>query len=266
MTRAPIRLPFLCALALAACAPRPASAGRASRSSAAEPAAGTAPAGKSALDWHAPLGKKQRLEVATVLGDVRIEPASGGEARVRAFKSGRDADRIRVEVKEHGDTITIHTVYPEHAHDLDARVDFVVQVPADRRTEAETVNGDITAHGVRGTLRLESVQGDIDVAGPSTLEAETVNGKVSAALEGEGPSHLSAVNGGVEVILPARGGARLQASTVSGSIDSDVPLDRPGGGRFAVGDTGSAVVGDGRMSLELSTVNGPIRIRKGRAG
>jgi len=88
-----------------------------------------------------------------------------------------------------------------------------------------------------------------------------VNGSISASIGAERwPQALefSTVNGGITLELPAEPNADLSASTVNGSISTDFPLTVRGKfGRRSVHGT----LGKGGTDLNLSTVNGRIRLR-----
>jgi DUF4097 and DUF4098 domain-containing protein YvlB len=70
---------------------------------------------------------------------------------------------------------------------------------------------------------------------------------------------LEAVNGELELRMAAGAGARVQANTVSGEIHSDFPLSVR---KEVVGSHASGTLGDGSTKIDLSTVNGEIKIKK----
>jgi hypothetical protein len=243
-------------LALLSCAPA-SSAAEPQRPTRA-PAAGPAPAldAKADLDWR---GDVDALQLGTVVGDVKITRATGPKARVRAFKSGPDADRVRIEVDEHDGRVSVHAEYPERG-DIDARVDFVVEVPGGVELEANVVTGDVDVKGVDAALAVKSVNGDIATAGSPDVQVSTVNGSVVVNLpKAARRAQLDAVNGRLEVRLPKTLGASLRASTLNGSIDSDFPLHRD---RELVGSRATGKLGDGKATVTLETVNGRIKIGK----
>jgi DUF4097 and DUF4098 domain-containing protein YvlB len=67
------------------------------------------------------------------------------------------------------------------------------------------------------------------------------------------------VNGGITIDLPANVSTDVRASTVNGGIVTDFPLT-------VIGRLGprrlNGTIGSGGRRLELSTVNGTIRLRK----
>src|SRR5687767_14127599 len=85
-------IPTLAALCLLACA-APTRADGASRTDAT-----VAPATKADFEWKGEVASGGRVQVSTVNGDVRVEPATGNTIRVRGTKSGKDAARVTIEV------------------------------------------------------------------------------------------------------------------------------------------------------------------------
>jgi hypothetical protein len=249
-------LVFASGLALVGCSPAKTATEpqRPTRAPAVAPAAAVDE--KADLDWR---GDLDELELATVEGDVKVTRAAGREARVRAFKSGPDADDVRIEVEERDGRVVVRARYPERSN-TDARVDFVVEVPDGIELEAAVVSGNVDVSGVDAKVAIESVNGNVATAGARDVAASTVNGSVLVILPAPAKrAELEAVNGKLEVRLPATIGARLRASTLNGRIRSDFPMQH--GGEI-VGSHASAELGDGAADVKLSTVNGPIAIKK----
>src|SRR5712672_803919 len=185
-------------------------------------------AGAQAQDfnWHGRLAAGKRLEVKGVNGDVRAVLASGAEAVVNARKDARrsDPDDVKIEVVESADGITICAVYPTPARarrentcepgdhwssstdNNDVTVDFDVQVPAGIEFNGQTVNGEMSAEGLKADVRASTVNGSVKVTTTGLAEASTVNG-------------------GITLILPnGKLDTEVRANTVNGDIETDWPL------------------------------------------
>jgi hypothetical protein len=130
---------------------------------------------------------------------------------------------------------------------------------------ASTVNGRVEVRNVGGPVRATTVNGSVDVGtknGP--VEATTVNGSVDvhmSALSGDGDMRFSTVNGDITVETPPSLDARVRLGTMHGSISSDYPVQLSGrfGPRRAEG-----TIGRGGREIEMETVNGSIELRKSR--
>ena len=234
------------------------------------------------FNWHGRLAAGKRLEVKGVSGDVRAVLTSG-EAVVNATKHSRrsDPDEVEIKVVESEAGITICAVYPtprrarrentcepgdgwhSSTEDNDVTVDFEVQVPAGVEFLGQTVNGEMSAEGLKADVRASTVNGSVRVTTTGLAEASTVNGSVYVQMgraNWDSELEFSTVNGGITLIMPSKLDTEVRASTVNGEIDSDWPMMMSGkfGPRRLRG-----TIGAGGRTLSLSTVNGEIRLRKG---
>lgn len=225
------------------------------------------------FDWH---GAASGVHVTNVNGDIEVEHTTGSEVEVAAKRSGPDAEKVRVEMDKRGKEVFFRVVYPQSRRtktvrtgrrtvvtntNVDARVDFVLKVPAGTGIEATTVNGQLTAHVAASDLELEAVNGRIEASGSGDVRASTVNGTVSVAVPKAHASRveLNSVSGALRVELPESVGATFAAQTLSGGIHSDYALDRA---REMVGSRARGTHGDGKVDIDLETVSGAIRIEK----
>ena len=235
------------------------------------------------FNWHGRLAAGKRLEVKGVNGDVRAVLASGAEAVVNARKHSRrsDPDEVEIKVVESEDGITICAVYPtprrareendcapgdrwhSNTENNDVVVDFEVQVPAGVEFNGKTVNGEMSAEGLKGDAHVSTVNGSVRVTTTGLAEASTVNGSVYAQMgraDWTDDLEFSTVNGGITLILPVKLDTEVRASTVNGEIETDWPLMVSG--RFSNRRI-RGTIGAGGRALSLSTVNGEIRLKKG---
>jgi hypothetical protein len=130
---------------------------------------------------------------------------------------------------------------------------------------ASTVNGRVEVQNVGGEVRASTVNGSVDVTtrnGP--VDASTVNGSVNVrmtALTGDDDMRFHTVNGDVIVETPPSLDAKVSLSTLHGSISSDYPVQLSG--RFGP-RRASGTIGRGGREIEMETVNGSIELRKAR--
>ena len=244
----------------------------------------TALAGAAAQDfnWHGRIAAGKRLEVKGVNGDVRAVLTSGGETVVNARKHARrsDPDDVEIKVVESDDGITICAVYPtpprarkentcepgeswhSNTENNDVVVDFDVQVAPGVAFNGQTVNGEMSAEGLKADVKASTVNGSVRVTTTGLAEASTVNGSVYVEMgraDWSNELEFSTVNGGITLILPGKLDTEIRATTVNGDIEADWPLMVTG--RFSQRRL-RGTIGAGGRSLSLSTVNGEIRLKK----
>ena len=234
------------------------------------------------FNWHGRLAPGNRLEVKGVNGDVRAVATSGNEVVVTATKRGRrsDPDDVKIEVVQWEGGVTICAVYPtsprarrenscergddwhSSTQDNDVTVDFRVQVPAGVEFSGQTVNGGMSAEGLTADVKASSVNGSVRVTTTGLAEASTVNGSVYVEMgraNWTNELEFSTVNGGITLVMPAKLDTDVRASSVNGDIESDYPLTISG--RFGPRKL-RGTIGAGGRTLNLSTVNGEIRLKK----
>ena len=232
--------------------------------------------------WHGRLAPGKRVEVKGVNGDVRAIAATGSEVEVTAAKHARrsDPDDVKIEVIEHEGGVTICAVYPtprrarqenscqvgdswhSSTEDNDVTVDFEVRIPAGVEFGGQTVNGEMSAEGLKADVKASTVNGSVRVTTTGLAEASTVNGSVYVEMgrtDWTNELEFSTVNGGLTLVLPASLNTEIRASTVNGDLVTDYPLTITG--RFGKRRM-QGTIGSGGRSLNLSTVNGEIRLRK----
>lgn len=227
--------------------------------------------------WHGRIAEGKTIEIRGVNGSISAEPATGNEVEVTAEKHGRrdDPDDVRIEVVEHERGVTICAVYPGRGnrcepggghmstHNNDVEVEFTVHVPRRVGFAGSTVNGGVDALGLTGPVEASTVNSGVRIeTSDGEAEATTVNGSIIAVIGpgGRRPLRFNTVNGSVTATLPRDLGADLDASTVNGNINSDFPITVTG--RMSPRRL-SGRIGQGGRTLNIRTVNGAIRIRRG---
>ena len=188
----------------------------------------------SAQDFHKayaiPAGGQ--ISVKNVSGDIKVTGYSGGNTvLVDAYRVGRDRDLVQIEDSSTGDRVELHVHYPQSCN-CDASVNFEVRVPANVDYTFDgigSVSGGVELYGVQGNIRAESVSGGVvltDVGG--TIKASSVSGNVDAQItriDSPGELRFSSVSGSVAVIAPVMLNADIDMSSVSGSLQTDFPIE-----------------------------------------
>ena len=111
-----------------------------------------------------------------------------------------------------------------------------------------TIDGSATPRGVFERAKFESVTGDISFRG---------------GIERGADLRFDTHAGAVDVTLPS-GGADLEVTTISGTIQNAASSARPLAGRYGRGAELKTTVGDGGAAVSVRTFRGAINIRRAK--
>ena len=234
------------------------------------------------FDWRGNVEPGNAIEIKGVFGDVRATLAPGSEVIVKATKIGQpgNVSLVDIEVVAHSNGITICAVYPDvpghqpnqcvpgDGGNMSVRdsangaveVEFDVQVPAGVVFVGRSLTGDVVATNLESDAFINTMFGDARVSTTGLATAKTMWGSIIASV---GLSHwgrdleFSTTTGDIVVTIPAATAAEVEATALSGHIESDFPLDHasPGGMR--------GTIGGGGPTLRLATLAGNITLRRG---
>lgn len=207
------------------------------------------------------------IRVTNMSGDVTVTGYDGSEVIVTGVRSGDDADRVQILDDSRGNMVSIGVKYPERCR-CDASVDFVIQVPRSTAyafDKIASMSGNVKVEGVTGAVNASAMSGDVTVGDvEGTVEATAMSGDVHVAiqrLDGAGNLAFTSMSGDVEVFLPSNAGVDVSLKTVSGSIETDFPLQvqeqKYGSSQWAKGR-----LGDGSRGLTAKSMSGNVRLMK----
>jgi hypothetical protein len=233
------------------------------------------------FQWHGVIAAGSSVEIKGVNGAVSAEPAAGNEVEVVAVKTSRrdDPETVRIEAVEHGGGVTICAVYPSKDGDRpnqcapgsegrmnvqnnDVNVTFTVRVPQGVRFVGTTVNGNVDTGPLTGPVELRTVNGSVTFATSSYGEATTVNGSIKGSLgsaDWADVLEFKTVNGSITLELPEHLSTDVRAESLNGDISTDFPITTTGrvSPRRLTG-----TIGAGGRSIEMTTVNGSVKLRR----
>jgi hypothetical protein len=238
-------------------------------------------AAQADFQWRGQLSSGQTIEVRGVNGDVRAMPSGSGEVEVTATRTARrsNAADVRIEVVPYAGGVTICAVYPtvpgrepntcdaggqgkSNTRDNDTVVHFDIRVPPGVNFVGRTVNGQVSGESLQGDAEGYTVNGSVRLSTTGVALASTVNGSVNVAMgRADWPNggNFKTVNGGITLTLPSIFDADLHADTLNGSITADFPVTVTG--RVSPRQL-HGTIGNGGRPLNLSTVNGSIKLLK----
>jgi hypothetical protein len=227
------------------------------------------------------MAQGSHLAVENINGPIVVTQGSGRTAEIVVTKIVHrgDGSLVKAIMEERGGVVRVCTVYLNRGEDRttcdgehstshqdgnnQVEMKYEVRLPAGIVFDATSVNGAITATGLDADVALQTVNGAIVFEGATARHLTTVNGGVHATLTRpawQGTLDISAVNGGVELTLPASFDAEVSGESVSGGIHSDFPITMQGkwGPKSFHG-----TIGKGGRTLKIETVNGGITLKKG---
>lgn len=214
------------------------------------------------------VGAAGQVRIGNISGDVSVAGYDGDAIVVKAYKTGRDSDRVEVEDRSSGGNVDVRARYPKECN-CDASIRFEVQVPRSVSFNFEaisSVSGDVKVSDVTGRINATTVSGDVTVTGATgSVSATSVSGGVNVAinrLEGDDDMKFASVSGDVHVKAPAHLAADIDMSSFSGSVRTDFDLqvqEGPNGMRkWARGRIGDG----GARRLKMSSVSGDLSLQR----
>jgi DUF4097 and DUF4098 domain-containing protein YvlB len=215
------------------------------------------------------------FSLENINGNVEVGTWDRSEIRVVAVKKARtqeDLDALEVKITAEGDHVAVKTKYNRKEGSWFGKwtnsgdVTYTVTVPAGASLRnVRTVNGSVSVEDVGGGVDVSTVNGSIDTVGlRNNAKLETVNGSVKArfaSVSAEQSIEIGSVNGRSEIVLPENADCGINARTVNGRIRTDFGLsvDKR---KYGPGSRLNGRIGDGTASVDISTVNGAIRVSK----
>src|SRR4051812_6604039 len=118
-----------------------------------------------------------------------------------------------------------------NTRDNDVTVQFTVRVPAGVAFVGRTVNGGVDAESLEGDAEGLTVNGSVRLSASGLVRAGTVNGSITATAgraDWNDAANFKTVNGNVTLTIPATLNADLVAETVNGSIETEFPVTATG--------------------------------------
>jgi DUF4097 and DUF4098 domain-containing protein YvlB len=182
------------------------------------------------------------------------------------YNTASDNTGLGLEVEEVSGVMTIRKATFQ-------KINYVIKVPskADVRIEVgDWEQNDLSLKDLSGEIEITGKSSDIklqNITGP--VVANTVNGSIEVTisrLEQSKPTHISTVNGFIDVSLPADSKANVNLSTINGEIYSDADIKFPNkddkGLPALQRNTTNGKINGGGVELTFKTINGEIYLRK----
>lgn len=215
------------------------------------------------------IGRNGRFSLGNISGDLVVIGGTGDEVSIEAVKRTRgdksELTRVQITVDDRAGRVDVRTEYQQNRGDRNRRtdhvsVDYTVTVPASVSVDLHSMSGAIKVTGVHGSLRSETISGNVTISDAPKLEAaKTVSGDVLlTGITSDGDVSASSISGNVRAKgVKARG---LDLGIISGDISvSDITCERLGVKSVSGSvEYAGAIVKGGRY--EISAHSGAVRL------
>jgi DUF4097 and DUF4098 domain-containing protein YvlB len=189
--------------------------------------------------------EKAVADVKSVSGDVTLDCIHGGAVKVNSVSGNVNVlGAAGVEIKLVSGDITLENVMGD--------------------AYLKSVSGYIKATKVKGSVEIESVSGDIelnDVSDARSVTGKSISGNITyvGTILAGGNYEFTAHSGNVEIKIPAGSAFDLEASTFSGTIDSDFEIQVVG--KISPKEIRGTVNGGGAR-IRVKSFSGNVELKK----
>ena len=213
-----------------------------------------------------------RIEVLGINGKVEIETSDTKTADVLVRRTGDNPSSLRrreLVVEQTSDGILIrsrqnHVGLWDHLFGKDPKEEVTIKAPRQIALSLRGINGRVSTGDIEGSLEVKGINGRLELGSANdSLTIGGVNGSIAVGLKqlGERGARINGVNGGIELRLGSGLNADLEARGMNGNVRSeiaDVTVDKQDySSRY------SAHIGKGGPSIEISGINGNVRLTRG---
>src|SRR5262249_53777897 len=126
------------------------------------------------LSRHLKLERNGSISLSNISGEIVVTAGSGDDVSMEAVKRARNRNElsdVQVSIQEVGGRIDIKTDYPRNDRNVHVSVDYTLVVPSWAAMDVHSVSGNIRVTGVQGTVRADTVSGNLAVSDTPKLQA-----------------------------------------------------------------------------------------------
>lgn len=221
------------------------------------------------VDRNFPLEPGGLLKLNNFSGRVHITGSNRPNVAIHAVRRAprERLDRIKLDIHATASEITIEANKREDSsrekNENVVETTFEIDVPQGAELNINAFSSDVHVENVTGRQRLHTFSGTIQIDDATgRIDAETFSGEIKAGFQQTSKSpdvRMKTFSGDIDVRLGPSAQGRLDFTSFSGSLDSDLPLrTRSGNRRNVRGELGA---GGATNDLEFHTFSGDVRLR-----
>lgn len=252
--------------------------------------------------FHYSFSSVKMLDVDNVNGTIQVTGDGGNTIRIegervthaRDQRAIDDAKRdVKLDVNERDGIAQLYVNGPDrgnghssdyhgfHSHDwhddYEVEYNFEIRVPRGTELRLQTVNGEVKTDQTSGRFAIHGINGPVTMkAMAGSGNVNVVNGQVDVTFRESpnGACEFRSVNGAIETTFPPNLAADIHVTTLNGTAYTDFDATALANGATTQKSNGRFVykpdrlsrlrIGSGGPELRFQTVNGDIRIKKGR--
>ncbi len=219
------------------------------------------------------------LKLATDVGAIDIDTHSKDMILVEVDISGKDEERMRVDINKSGDNVNINgEINRNGSGSTSIRVTYKITLPENYNVKLDTsagaikvedLTGEVNAHTSGGSILVEDVEGDVNIktsGGSLTLEniigeinAKTSGGSINLKLPHSSiqDTKVKTSGGSITAYLAEDIAVDVSAKTSGGRVTSEFPVNGAIKKRAING-----TINGGGAKLYLKTSGGSVRLKK----
>lgn len=215
----------------------------------------------------------EKVWIQGINGRVEIQTSDTKTAEVyvkRTADNPESLKRRQLIVEQNADGLLVRSrqVFNgvwDHLFGKDPKEEVTIKAPREIALSLRGINARVYSGDVNGRLEINGLNGDAQFGEiGESADLNGINGRITLALNkvGERGLHIHGVNGGVELKLAPGLNADLTANGMNGNVKSeisDVSVERENWNHY------SARIGNGGPDIEISGVNGNVRLTRSAA-
>src|SRR5437763_7942977 len=213
-----------------------------------------------------------RVDIQGINGRVEIQTSDTKTAEVFVKRTGNDPASLRrreMIIEQTSDGLLVrskqnHVGLWDHLFGSDPKEEVTIKAPRQIALSFKGINGRVVSSDIDGSLEVKGINGRAELGQVNdSVQIEGINGSIAVGLNklSERGVHIHGVNGGIELKLSSGLNADLTAKGMNGSVRSEIAeviVEKDDHWSHY-----SARIGNGGPEIEISGINGNVRLTRG---